>query len=313
MTNSETILNPTPIYELETLLQIGFPPAPPDFAAFWQNTYARALAIPPRISRRRVTGFDARFRVWEIEFDALGETRIGGWISIPRDGHFERGVVAGHGYGGRDTPQLDVPGPPAVVISPCARGFHRSARPELPAVSGRHVLHGIESRETYLHRGCVADLWAAASVLLELFPEIGEKLHYFGGSFGGGIGALMLPHDPRFTRAFLDVPSFGNHPLRVGLPCTGSGEAVRLLFEKQPQILEVLAYFDAATAASQIEIPVFVAAALCDPAVPPPGQFAVYNALKCEKKLFVRQTGHPDFPADETPLMQQLSEWFGAT
>jgi len=176
---------------------------------------------------------------------------------MPADGKLVRGVVAGHGYGGRPAPDPSEPGPPAVSIYPCARGFDRSARADIPNHAAAHVRHGIGNRGTYVHRGCAADLWCAASALIELYPEIEGALHYTGFSFGGGIGALALPWDKRFRTAYLDVPSFGNHPLRVQLPSTGSGESVRLYYKRHPEVLEVLAYFDAATAARHIHIPVF--------------------------------------------------------
>lgn len=302
-------------YDLEKLLTVAAPAGPADFADFWQATYTAARQVPLNISKRQIASPDSQIDLYEIEFDALGldsamPQRIGGWLSVPADGKFERGAVVGHGYGGRDAPDLHLSRRPCVAIFPCARGFGRSASDKLPNTAAYHVLHGLASRETYLHRGCVADLWAAASVLSELFPDAADNLHYEGGSFGGGIGALMLPWDTRFKRAFLDVPSFGNHPLRVSLPCTGSGEAIRLRYRRQPQILEVLQYFDAATAARHIEIPVFVAAALSDPAVPPPGQFAVYNALPECKKLFVRQSGHPTLVEDDIKLWKHMVEWF---
>lgn len=204
------------------------------------------------------------------------------------------------------------PPPAEVAIQFCARGFHRSAHHDLPDEANRHVLHGITNRATYILRGCVADLWCAASALIELYPAAAHRLHYYGGSFGGGLGALALPWDDRFQKAFLDVPTFGNHPLRVTSPCCGSGEAVRQYYRHHPGVLNVLAYFDAATAARFIKLPVFVAAALADPAVPPPGQFAVYNSLAGPKQLFVRQAAHPDLPADNARLGPILAAWFDA-
>ena len=46
----------------------------------------------------------------------------------------------------------------------------------------------------------------------------------------------------------------------------------------------------------RIPIPTHVDCALFDPAVPPPGQFCVYNAIRSPKKLFVRQAAHFEFP-----------------
>lgn len=287
--------DPTYGYTLDTLRRVPAPEGPDDFAPFWRETHAEARAVPLRLEKRPVPSPDARFSVWEVDFDGLGGFRVGGWLAIPADGRIEKGIVEGHGYGGRGAPALV---PRAATLSPCARGFGRSERPDLPGEASRHVLHGIARRETYLHRGCVADLWTSASALLELHPEIASRLEYRGASFGGGIGALAVPWDSRFRRAFLDVPSFGNHPLRVTLPCHGSGEAVRQRYLTSPEVLDVLAYFDSATAARHLRLPVLVAAALADAVVPPPGQFAVHNGIPGAKELFVRQLAHSGDPRE---------------
>lgn len=165
--------------------------------------------------------------------------------------------------------------------------------------------------------GSVADYWLAASALLELYPQAKDRLYYLGESFGGGIGALMLPWDARFKKAYLNIPSFGNHPLRITLPCVGSGQSIQEHYhEGHTEILNVLQYFDAATAASHIQIPVFVAAATFDPAVPPPGQFAVYNALPGPKELFIRQAAHFDLAGnehDDAAIHARLRRWFQNT
>lgn len=302
--------DPTYGYDLDKLLRVGAPEAPGDFADFWQEKYEQARQVPLRIACYRVESVTPGLQIYEVEYDSLGGCRIGAWITLPADGHFERCVVNGHGYAGRKAPDATIPGPPAVVIYPCARGFDLSAQSGVPACSELHVLCGIECRETYVHLGCVADLWCAASVLAELYPSAANNLQYIGCSFGGGIGALALPWDQRFQRAYLGVPSFGNHPLRVTMVSTGSGESVRRYYQKHPEVLNVLAYFDAATAARCIQIPVFVAAARADPSVPPPGQFSVYNALAGEKELFIRQVSHPDNPAENEQVFERLDHWF---
>lgn len=113
----------------------------------------------------------------------------------------------------------------------------------------------------------------------------------------------------------MTVPTFGNHPLRVTLPCVGSGEAVRTYHEEHPEVMDVLAYFDAATAAGRIGVPMMVAPALFDPAVPPPGQFAVYNALPDRRELRVLRAGHFEYEgesADVAALAEARREFFAA-
>jgi cephalosporin-C deacetylase len=306
--------DPTYGYDLNALLDVKAPPPPPGFEQFWRDTYERTLRIPPRPERRPIElpGFE-KFDVWEVEYDTTDGVRIGGWITRPRGERPKRGVVVSHGYGARGGPDPFVNGPPAVAIFPCARGFARSKTPKYPDDVWKHVVHGIESRETYCHVGCACELFSATSALIELEPQVEGYIDYVGGSFGGGIGGLTIPWEKRFRRAFLDVPSFGHHPLRLTMQCYGSGEAVRRLYASNPGIYETLKYADSATASLFTTTPTLVAAALFDPAVPPPGQFAVHNALRCEKQLFVREASHFDWPgvaAENERLGKILDKWF---
>jgi cephalosporin-C deacetylase len=285
--------DPTHGYSLDELLAI-VPPSPvADFETFWRETYARTRATPLNISLEPCRFSNQDVEAFEIYFDGLDGFRCGGWLTRPRHEKPLRGVVHSHGYGGRISPETAVPGPPAVVLYPCARGFSLSARSDLPADTPEHVIHHLQSRDEYIHRGCVADIWASVTALLELHPEFEGKIDFIGGSFGGGIGALALPWDDRFHRAFLRVPSFGHQPLRTTLPCTGSGQYVSAMLREHPELLtQVLAYYDSAVAAQFTRLPVLVSPALFDPAVPPPGQFAVYNALTGPKAVHIIEAGH---------------------
>src|SRR5262249_38598365 len=156
----------------------------------------------------------------------VGGVRIGGWLAVPADGVGDRGFVIGHHYGGRDVPDAELPAPRAAAIFPVLRGLPTmSLMPDVPSESLEHVLLGIESRDDYVLGACVADLWCAATALTELVPTTARRLDYVGMSFGGGVGALALAGDERFTAAQLQIPTFGNHPLRVTLDCVGSAAA----------------------------------------------------------------------------------------
>jgi cephalosporin-C deacetylase len=282
--------DPTYGYTLESLLKVQAPEGPADFADFWKRHYADNRKIAPRPQRRPIKPVNDKSDVYEIEYQSSAG-QVGGWLLVPKE-PFRQAVVVGHGYGGRDCPaQVDF-AEPTVIIAPCARGFHRSATPDVPSTSAFHVIHGVENRDTYIHLVNVKELWTAFTVLEELFPQARDRLFYYGGSFGGGLGAMMLPWEPRCQRAFLEVPSFGNQPLRLTLQMNGSGAALKLHHEKRGDVMPVMQYFDAATSARYINTPTLVAAALFDPAVPPPGQFAVYNGIPCEKELFVKAAGH---------------------
>lgn len=310
-------------HTLDELLRVPAPTAPEDFEAFWQERYseARAVATAPEIGPAE--GERDGVRLHEVSFTSVGGVRLGGWLALPVEGPAEHGFVIGHGYGGRHNPGAEVPLPlpRSAAILPCVRGMgSRGLWPGIPSRAARHVLHGIGSRDTYVIGDCVADLWCAASALQELLPELRGlgALGYVGESFGGGLGALALPWDERFGAAQLTVPTFGNHPLRLTLRCSGSGESVRAHHRDHPGVTDVLRYFDAATAAARLELPTFVAAALFDPAVPPPGQFAVHNALPGPRELLVLGAGHFAYEGSAAELAELrtrrrrfFGEWLG--
>ena len=293
--------DPTYGYDREALLAIRPPDTEPaDFDAFWRTTFAENEALPLDYELSEVATGDPDQRAWRVDFTSFGGGRSTAWLVEPR-ARPALGVVIGHGYGGREgfdvgRQALDGDGDRDVArIYPVARGFHASARDDLPLNDAAgHVVYGIAAKETYVLRGCVAEQWTCARILLDRHPQLAGRLAYSGGSFGGGLGALMLPWDERFVAAHLDVPTFGHHPIRLQCPCGGSGESVRQYHLRHPEVAAVLAYYDAATAATRIRIPVLGAAALFDPAVPPPGQFAVVNALAGETELFIRSLGHFD-------------------
>ncbi|BBL73761.1 acetylxylan esterase [Methylomagnum ishizawai] len=305
--------DPTYGYGLERLLQIGCPDEPPDFAAFWQGRYARALELrpEPRLSQRQ--DWHPAYECHDIAYRSTDDFTIHGWLLIPKHGPVRRGVVVGHGYGGRDGPDYHLPAEGAAFLFPCFRGLSRSQRPPISNNPAYHVLHDIDKRDRYILGGCVEDVWLGVSALLALFPDAAGHVGYMGASFGGGIGALALPWDGRIRLAHLAVPTFGHVPLRLGLPTLGSGEAVRGYEQRHGNVLATLRYYDAACAARRTVIPVHVAAALFDPVVAPPGQFAIYNALPGPKELFVLEAGHFDYPRQseqDHALLQTLAHFF---
>ncbi|MGE9696394.1 MULTISPECIES: acetylxylan esterase [unclassified Streptomyces] len=311
--------DPTYGYELPALLAVPAPPAPDDFGAFWGRLRERARAVVTEPELGPVEDERDGLVIRSVTYTSLGGVRLGGWCALPTEGPVRHGFVIGHGYGGRDRPGPDLPLPlgQSAAILPCLRGLPARGLVEgVPAEADAHVLHGIASRETSVLGECVADLWCAASALVDLVPALaGPRLGYLGESLGGGLGALALPWDERFVAAQLTVPTFGNHPLRLTLPSVGSGESVRRYHAEHPEVTDVLAYFDAATAATLIRVPTLVAAALYDPAVPPPGQFAVHNALPAAGEPFLLRAGHhphAEEATDRTALAQARTDFFAA-
>jgi len=317
-TNYTFDFDPTYGLGIAELRAIRPPEGPPNFDEFWRARYATALGVDPQPRLSSSASQHMKWQVQDILYTSTDDFPIGGWLLLPREGTVKRGLVVGHGYGGRDQPDFDIPVEDTAVLFPCFRGLSRSRRLPIPSEPEGHVLYRIGSADRYVLGGCVEDLWLAVSVLTQLFPQIDRRIGYIGASFGGGIGALAIPFDKRIDRGHLIVPTFGNMPVWLSLPTTGSGHSVQTYRKTHTGVLNMLRLFDAATAAARIEIPMLVAAALFDPAVAPPCQFSIANALSTSNchEIFILDAGHFDYAGSEEQhalLNEKIRQLFGAT
>lgn len=290
------------------------PPAPPDFDAFWQGAYQEARQLSPTARIKDTGRVHKHWKICDVYFQSTGDVTIGGWLLVPVEGEPSRAFVVGHGYGGRDGPDLHLPFADALLFFPCCRGISRSATPPFSQDPYWHVIHDIDKKDRYILRGCVEDIWLSVSVLEHHFPGVKGRIGYLGVSFSGGVGALALAQEERIARAHFNVPTFGNHRLRLRIATQGSGKSIQDFFKKKPRtLLRTLRYYDAANAAERIKAPVHFALALRDAVVAPPGQFAIYNQASCEKHLFVLEAGHEQYPnqaKQEAALMAELVDFF---
>ncbi|UFU04701.1 acetylxylan esterase [Ruania suaedae] len=295
-------------YDLEALLAVRPPAEPAGFDAYWRRLYAQGRRVDPQPWMTPDPMTARHHDVHHLDLTTLDGLRLGGWVALPHR-PARVGVVISHGYGGRSEPDLAALPADAAAVFPVARGLPTmSLMPQVLRPEHGHVLEGIESIETYVLRGCAADVWSAATALHQVL-ESEVPLVFVGGSFGGGQGALALPWDRRFVAAALQVPSFGQYDLRMAQRCTGSGALVTEYVSTHPRAREVLRYFDAATAALRLRIPTLMACALWDPAVPPAGQFAVHNAARAatgaDARLQVLSAGHAEYPSQ----VQEEAVW----
>lgn len=293
--------DPSHGYTLEQLLAMTPPEEPVGFADFWKATYAEATASVPPYTTREIWSPLPNGRLFEIRTVSYGGVPVTLWISRPEKSH--GAIVWGQGYGNGVWPISD-PDFTSCIVG--VRGLGPSTQRDIPWDVQKHVLHGIESKETYVWRGIIADMWVSLSILLDLFPDCADNVNFRGGSMGGAIGALGVPWDHRFRTASLDVPTFGHHPVRATLPCAGSGKALGLHCAEHPESLDVLAFFDAAIAAKYLRVPTICSPAKFDPLVQPPGQFAVANAIPRDMAdIYVTEAGHFAYP-EETPLREKI-------
>ncbi len=301
-------------YTLPELLQVKPPKEPPEFDGFWQARYQKVLNLQTRPEIKDTGKTQAGWRIFKICYHSTENFIIRGWLLLPESGVIRSGFVVGHGYGGRESPDFHLPFKDSALLFPCFRGISLSAKEPISTNPYWHVLHHIDTLERYIIGGCVEDIWLAISAMLRLYPALKGHLGYLGISFSGGVGALALAYEQRIARGHFNVPAFGHHPLRLKLPSHGSADSQQNYYrEHKKKTLQVLRYYDAATAAKRIEQPMHYACAVYDPCVAPPGQFAIYNAARKDKKLFVLEAGHHDYAnriQQEQTLLKELATFF---
>ncbi|MDP2903037.1 MAG: acetylxylan esterase [Methylovulum sp.] len=311
---SEYGFDPTYGYSLHQLIDVPPPKAPKDFDGFWQKRYQNALTVAPKPYAGRINSDNPHWLIFAINYTSTDNFPIRGWLLLPKQGAIKRGFIIGHGYGGRDMPDFHLPFENAALLFPCFRGLGLSAQAGISTDPYWHVRHDIDKLDRYILGGCVDDVWLATSAMLAFFPHLNGHLGYLGISFAGGIGALALAYEHRIARGHFNVPTFGNHPLRLRLPTQGSAKSLQQFYRShKKQTLKILRYYDAATAALRITVPMHCACARFDPCVAPPGQFAIYNALPSEKQLFILDAGHYNYANQahqQNDLLDELNIFF---
>lgn len=306
----EFAFDPTCGFTLADLLAVRPPDdEPADLTAFWEDTYAQAMAANATLAPTwdPLPQSPAGLAAWQVSYTSWDGIRVAGWVCAPATGTPRGLIVCGHGYGTPGGPDHGWAQRGYASFQMCQRGFGVSRHDTLPKDDvARHVVHGVAARDTYILRGCVVEQWHAATLLQQQYPALAQRLFYFGGSFGGGLGAMALAWDRRFCGGYLGVPTFGHHPIRLRFPCCGSGESVRQRWLREPAIMTTLRYYDSACLARRITCPVYAEVAAFDPAVIPPGQFAVANAISAPGTVLkIVPCAHFDAPLNLWPQTER--------
>lgn len=118
--------DPTYGYSFNQLLSVTTPTEPGDFAQFWQANYAQALMLEPNLDISKNSSSSGDWQIFEISYQSTDQVIIQGWLLLPGSGIIKRGFIIGHGYGGRDAPDLHLPFKDAALLFPCFRGSEKS-------------------------------------------------------------------------------------------------------------------------------------------------------------------------------------------
>ena len=297
----------SPLYTREQLLAVRAEEPIRGFEEFWRRQYERAVSYKPDYTvENELWSPDPGIKIYCVRFTACDGFKIGMWISRPEKSC--GGHILAQGYGNVATAAVGT-NPGLTVAMPCVPGLGLSQCKEIPWQLRYHAGYGFDDPEKYVIVSGVRNLWTAISIMIDMFPDVQDNIVCSGGSLGGGMGAMCIPWDKRIRAGELNVPTLGG---RIMLDYPGQEtdpSYTRFTLAKaSEQGMRVLDFCNAAAAAQFIKVPTLVTPALCDHNVPPPGQFAVANAIPEEYRILrIREVGH-QAPTEADKLLEKELE-----
>ncbi|RJE88490.1 acetylxylan esterase [Paenibacillus sp. 1011MAR3C5] len=298
-----------------------------DFDSFWQETIAEAKQVPLQSERVELAYPIRGVKVYDISYNGMDDTRIKGWLLLPRVESDKQlpCLIHYHGFAhnrGEPSNFMHWLMMGLAVLSIDCR--------DQGGGTGNHAHYshgfmsnvaskGIQDKREYYYRYVYMDCLKAIDFACEQ-PELDpERIVLEGGSQGGALGMAVAALDQRPKLAMVDVPSNSNLTARVE-GNHGAFASVAAYLKKHPEqtdaVMDNLSYFDTMNMADRISCPVLASVALKDETCPALMYFATYNRIISEKEIVIYPfNGHEGGGARQTEkklayVAERFADWF---
>ena len=287
---------------------------PDNFDRFWREAKAELIRIPIDAKLEEVEAVDpGDAKRYKVSLANVNGSRVYGWLhlpegngpfptvlSIPGSGIGRTGRFAGFTEAGIAVLAIEVHGlePQKHEIIGAAQ-WMRPRDEELEyftklqngVLAGYHGF-GIEDPYRYYHRRTLQAAMRAVDYLCTREDVDPDKIIVFGGSQGGGLSLLIAAIDKRIDAVVATVPAFCNNASRED--------------SHIPHVARTMSYYDAALAATLIEVPALIGVGFIDGTCRPFNVYSAYNNIKGPKKIEnFYQMGHGSPPY----WREQTIEW----
>ncbi len=275
---------------------------PDDFDEFWEKGRRRLGDIPLDYQKERVDLYsDQNHDMYKISFANINDTRIYGYLLIPRDGQEEYPALISVAPAGRNRPtpafmdrlnNISTDQAICLYMSVYDHDLGRSpayyrdyeSKDGTPSTA-------TEDPEAYFLRRAILGIDRAISWLAERPDVDSSRMVFSGGSQGGGMGLILAGLNQNITAVAAGIPALCDHlafldgrlPAWPGI--LGNRERRGMTDEHIEALKKMLPYFDAVNFARRIQAPVFISAGFLDTVCPPSGAYAAYNVITAPKKI----------------------------
>ena len=149
-----------------------------------------------------------------------------------------------------------------------------------------------------------------AKIVMDMDLVDETRVGAFGGSQGGGLTLACAALEPRIKRIAPRVPFLCDYKrvLEMDLAKNAYGELKDYFrkfdprHEHEDEIFTRLGYIDVQFLAPRIKADTIFFTGLMDEVCPPSSQFAAYNKMTCNKKMYI----YPDFAHEDFPDASDL-------
>ncbi|MHB9139675.1 MAG: acetylxylan esterase [Victivallaceae bacterium] len=270
--------------------------APEDFKAFWDNGIKELDKIPLDVKLEKLPKYSTpQFDCFKISFANIDNTRIYGFLSVPKDkkGPFPALVSvpgAGIGYYAPDTGWVRsgiivllmnvFPYEPAADEATAKKIYDEMNKPVV------YCFQGASDRNKYFFRNAILGINRAINWLAER-PDV-DKEHFaiYGHSQGGAFTLIMAGLNKNIKAASANVPALCDHS---GAMLDRSPGWPRLA-GTDPVKQKTASYFDAVNFARNITCPVLASVGFIDATCSPSSVYAAYNTIQSPKMIFNEPT-----------------------
>jgi cephalosporin-C deacetylase len=266
---------------------------PDNFDRFWREAKAELIRIPIDAKLEEVKAIDpGDAKRFKVSLANVNGSRVYGWLhlpggkgpfptvlSIPGSGIGRTGRFAGFTEAGIAVLAIEVHGlepqeqeiiGAAQWMRPVTEETAYFAKLQNGLLAGYHSF-GIEDPYRYYHRKTLQSAMRALDYLYTREDVDPHKIIVFGGSQGGGLSLLTAAIDKRVDAVVATVPAFCN---------TASREDSHI-----PHVARTMSYYDAALAATHIEVPALIGVGFIDGTCRPANVYSAYNNIKGPKRI----------------------------
>ena len=276
---------------------------PEDFIKFWDDGIQELNKIPPDVKLEPLPKFSTpQFDCFKISFANIDNTRIYGFLSVPKDkkGPFPAIVNvpgAGPGHCSPDTGWVRS----GVIV--LLMNVHQYNPPTNDAEIRKiyeelnkpltYCYQGAPDRDKYYFKKSILGINRAINWLAER-PDV-DKEHFamFGSSQGGAFTLIMSGLNKNIKAASANVPALCDH---AGYKLDRSPGWPRVVTNNDPEKLKMSGYFDAVNFARNITCPIIVSVGFIDTTCSPSSVYAAYNTIQSPKMIF----NEPDMAHDQS-------------